>query len=146
MKLISKASLQIQKSREEVFEAIVNPELMTKYFISESTGKLETGSEVYWKFPEFKDSYLVKEVKVIPNALISFVWDPETVVTIRLEKYREHDTIVSVEENGKEINEANLDWVISNTGGWANFLASMKAYLEYSISLRKGAYQFMSKQ
>jgi hypothetical protein len=35
--------------------------------------------------------------------------------------------------------------VIGNTEGWANFLACMKAYLEYGIQLRKGAFDFMRK-
>jgi hypothetical protein len=28
---------------------------MTKYFISESSGRLESGKEVIWKFPEFEE-------------------------------------------------------------------------------------------
>ena len=46
-------------------------------------------------------------------------------------------------QNGEVFNEQNLKWVIQNTAGWANFLACMKAYLEYGINLRKGAYEFM---
>lgn len=41
MKLTSKARLQIQKPVNEVYNAIVNPEHMSKYFIEASTGKLE---------------------------------------------------------------------------------------------------------
>lgn len=48
MKLTAKASLQIQKPIEKVFEAIVNPEQITKYFISESSGRMETGKELIW--------------------------------------------------------------------------------------------------
>lgn len=29
-----------------------------------------------------------------------------------------------------------------NTEGWANFLACLKAYLDYGINLRKGAFDF----
>ncbi len=35
---------------------------MTKYFISESSGRLEIGKEVVWKFPEFPDRFTVKQV------------------------------------------------------------------------------------
>ena len=59
MKLESKAAIQIQKPIEDVFEAIVNPEKMTQYFISESSGKLESGNEVIWKFPEFEAGQFV---------------------------------------------------------------------------------------
>ena len=146
MRLESKATIQIQKPIEEVFEGIVNPEKMTKYFISESSGRLESGKEVIWKFPEFEDKFPVKEIKIENNSSISFVWDPETVVKITLEKLPDDSTIVRVNENGKELNEANLKWVLENTEGWANFLACLKAYLEYGINLRKGAFEFMRKE
>ena len=145
MKLISEATLQIQKPIEEVFEGIVNPMKMTKYFISESSGRLESGGEVIWKFPEFPDKYPVKDIKIETNRSVSFVWDPETVVNIVLEALPDKSTIVKVTENGKELNDDNMKWLISNTGGWANFLACMKAYLEYGIQLRKGAFEFMRK-
>lgn len=143
MRLESNASIQIQRPIEDVFEGIVNPEKMTKYFISESSGQLESGKEVIWKFPEFEDKFPIKEIKIENNSSISFVWDPETVVIIKLEKLPDNSTIVRVNENGKELNEDKLKWALENSGGWANFLACMKAYLEYGIQLRKGAFEFM---
>ena len=145
MKLIAKATLQIQKPIEEVFEGIVDPTKMTKYFISESSGRLETGKEVLWKFPEFADRYPVRDIKIETNRSVSFVWDEGTKVTIALEAFSDKSTVVKVTTSGKEYNEANLKWVIGNTEGWANFLACMKAYLEYGIQLRKGAFDFMRK-
>lgn len=113
MILESKAILQIQKPIEEVFEGIVNPEIMTKYFISESTGRLETGKEVTWKFPEFDDQFVVSEVKIDENKSISFVWDPETVVEITLEQLLDNSTIVRINEKGKQLNEL---WKILEVG------------------------------
>src|SRR5690606_34541342 len=111
MKLIAKATIQIQKPIDEVFEGIVNPEKMTKYFISESHERLETGKELIWKFPEFPDECPVKEIKTEINHSISFVWDPETVVSIVLETQPDNSTVVKVTEDGKVYNENNLKWV-----------------------------------
>ena len=146
MRLESNATLQIQKQINEVFGGIVNPEKMTKYFISESSGRLETGKEVLWKFPEFADRFPVTDVKIETDRSVSFVWDEGTKVTIALEAFADKSTVVKVTTSGKEYNEANLKWVIGNTEGWANFLACMKAYLEYGIQLRRGAFGFMRKQ
>ncbi|MAP54465.1 SRPBCC domain-containing protein [Altibacter sp.] len=145
MRLQSNAGLQIQKPIADVFEGIVNPVHMTQYFISESSGRLETGKEVVWKFPEFPDTFPITQVSVVPQHEISFVWDPETVVTITLEAMPDQSTVVRVNENGKELTEENLKWALENSGGWANFLACMKAYLEYGIRLREGAFDFMRK-
>jgi hypothetical protein len=54
-----------------------------------------------------------------------------------------NSTLVSVTEKGMENNEAGIKWLIGNTEGWANFLACLKAYLEYGINLRKGAFDFL---
>ncbi|MFA7617184.1 MAG: SRPBCC domain-containing protein [Weeksellaceae bacterium] len=143
MKLTAKASLQIQKPVEEVFEAIVNPEIMSKYFISESSGRMETGKELFWEFGDFPGKFPVKVTEVRPNSSVSFVWDDETIVRIILEEQTDKSTVVKITEGEKELNEKNLEWCLSNTFGWANFLDCMKACLEYGINLRKGAFDFM---
>lgn len=143
MILESNAAIQIQKSADEVFEGIVDPDKMTQYFISESTGRLETGSEVIWKFPEFPERFPISHIQCETNQSISFVWDPDTVVKITLEELPDKSTVVRVKEDGKEFNESNLKWALENSGGWANFLACLKAFLEYGVQLRKGAFEFM---
>lgn len=143
MKLVSTATLQIRKPIHEVYQTITMPEHMTKYFISESSGRLETAQDLEWKFPEFDMRFPITQVKTEENKSISFVWDPDTVVSIELTPFGEDNTIVKVTEDGKEMNDENMKWLISNVGGWANFLASMKAYIEYGVELRKGAYDFM---
>ncbi|MBD1434893.1 SRPBCC domain-containing protein [Sphingobacterium sp. DN00404] len=142
MKLTAKATLQIQKQIHEVFEAIVNPEKMTKYFISESTGRMETGKELLWEFGDFPGKFPVKVTEVQPNKFIEFVWDEETVVRITLEEQPDKSTVVKVTEGEKQLNEKNIKWLTDNTFGWGNFLDCMKAYLEYGIQLRKGAFDY----
>jgi len=145
MKLKAQATLQIQKTVDDLFEAIVNPDHMTRYFISESSGRMESGSTLTWKFPEFEERFPITQVNVQSPALISFVWDPQTTVNIFLEARDDQSTVVKITEGDKILNDTNLKWLISNTEGWANFLACLKAYLEYGVQLRKGAFDFMRK-
>jgi uncharacterized protein YndB with AHSA1/START domain len=145
MKLIAKATLQVQKPVSDVFEAIVDPDKMTKFFISESTGRMDSGKELHWKFPEFSDEFRIWNIVAEKDRLISFVWDKETIVKIQLEAQADGSTVVQVTEDGKDFNESNLKWLIGNTEGWANFLACMKAYLEYGVQLRQGAFDFMKQ-
>jgi hypothetical protein len=53
--------------------------------------------------------------------------------------------VATVTEKVMDVDEAGIKWLMSNTGGWANFLACLKAYLEHGINLRKGAYDFLRK-
>lgn len=144
-KLNSKAAISIHKPINEVFEAIVNPEIMTNYFISESTGKLEQGKEVIWKFPEFDEKFPVQTIEIIENKLIILNWDPETVIRIELEEDSNKNTTVRVSEEGYQADEKGIKWLTSQTQGWANFLSCMKAWLEYGVHLRKGAFDYMIK-
>ncbi|HCC94797.1 MAG TPA: ATPase, partial [Flavobacteriaceae bacterium] len=74
MKLTAKATIQIQKSKNEVFDAIVNPNKMNQYFIASSSGAIETGKIVEWKFPEFDDIFPVMGGDLKQDEYISFDW------------------------------------------------------------------------
>lgn len=143
LKLTAKAALQIQKPIDEVFEAIVNPDKITNYFIAKSSGRMETGKELIWEFGDFPGEFPVKVREVIANKSISFVWDEDTVVHITLDQQPDKSTVVKITEGDKELSEENLRWLTDNTSGWTNFLDCMKAYLEYGVYLRKGAFDYM---
>lgn len=143
MKVTAKASIGIQKPIEEIFEGIVNPEIMVNYFISKGSGRMESGKEIYWEFPEFDGSYPVSVREIRKDEYISFVWDPDSFVEIKLESLTNGDTVVRVFEEGHQPDDEGIKWVIGQSEGWANFLACMKAWLEYGIHLRKGAFDFM---
>ncbi|MBS4036147.1 MAG: SRPBCC domain-containing protein [Ignavibacterium sp.] len=143
-----KVALQIQKSVREVFEAIADPDKMSNYFISKSSGRMEEGKKLFWKFPEFDEEFPVRIDKVEKDKYISFYWDTdgnELLVEINLTSADNDSTLVMITEKSMENNEAGIKWLKGNTEGWANFLASLKAYLEYGINLRKGAFDFMKK-
>ncbi len=147
-KLEIRTALLIDKPTDEVFDAIVDPSKMINYFISKSTGRLEEGKTVIWQFPEIDLEFPVHVKQIDPatasgDRYISFTWNDlesvETLVEISLEP-KEHATLVIVKEKSRDNNEAGIKWLKENTEGWANFLACLKAYLEYGINLRYGAF------
>lgn len=140
-------AIQILKPVEEVFEAIVDPVKMSNYFISKSSGRMETGMQLMWKFPEFDPEFPVRAGKILKDEYISFYWDSEgkeLLVEIALSRRGENSTLVTVSEGSRPADEEGIKWIAGNSAGWANFLACLKAYLEYGINLRKGAFDFMS--
>ena len=143
-KLEIKTSLKIQKPLLEVFEAIVDPVKMSNYFISKSTGRIEEGKELIWQFPEFEMKFPIKVDKVERDKYISWYWEnaedkTQTKVEITLQPLKD-GVFVTVAEKSRENTEAGIRWLGGNTAGWANFLACLKAYLEYGINLRRGAF------
>lgn len=143
-----KASIQVQKPRADVFDAIIDPAKMSNYFIAYGSAKMEAGKEVKWTWPEFEGEFPVKVIKVNPNEMISFTWEmdgKDLLVEINLESRENDSTLVTVTEKEMSNDEAGIKWLGQNSEGWANFLACLKAYLEYGINLRKGAFDFMRK-
>ena len=143
-----KAAIQISKPANDVFEAIVDPEKMSNYFISQGSGRMKEGEIIIWKFPEFDAEAPIRTGKIEMNKYISFYWDIDFVlfVEMTLTSKPNNCTLVSITEKSRENDEAGIKWLIGNTEGWANFLACLKAWLEYGINLRKGAFDFMSEK
>ncbi len=141
-----KAAIQIRKSSKEVYQAIIDPKKMVHYFISHSTGKMEQDRSVTWKFPEFEGDVLIEVKNIIPAELITFEWEgakgKNLKVEITLIEMPDNTTVVKITEGKMEADKAGIEWYGGNTEGWANFLACLKAYLEYDINLRKGAFEF----
>ena len=143
-----KAAIQILKPLNEVFEAIVNPDQMCQYFISKSSGRMEEGKELIWRFPEFDLEFPVRIGKIEQDQFISYYWkidEEELWVEITLTIKENNSTLVSVTEKSRNNDEAGIKWLKGNTEGWANFLACLKAYLEYGINLRKGGFDFLKQ-
>ncbi len=138
--------LQILKPVHEIFEAIVEPEKMKNYFISRSSGKMEEGKQITWKFPEFEMEFPIRVGRIEKDRYISYYWttdDIEQLVEMTLTTTPNGATIVAITEKSRNNDAAGIKWLKQNTEGWANFLACLKAYLEYGINLRKGAFDFM---
>lgn len=144
-----KAALQISKPAHEVFEAIVDPEKMSNYFISKSTGRMEGGKELFWEFPEFDEQFPVRVDKIEKDNYISYYWDDvdgkPLLVEMKLIPQKNGSTLVRISEKSRKNDDAGIEWLQRNTEGWANFLTCLKAWTEHKINLRKGAFDFMIK-
>lgn len=146
MKLTANAKIQIQKPIEEVFQAIVDPDKMSHYFIAHGTGFLASDSTVSWTFPEFSDAFPVTGKEIQPNSYISFDWsggEANQLVELFLSSAEANSTLVRIVEHEMENDPDGISKMKGQTEGWANFLACLKAYVEYGINLRKGAFDFM---
>lgn len=115
-----KAALQILKPSHEVFEAIVDPVKMTNYFISESTGKMEEGRELTWRFPEFDMNVPIRVGKIMKDKYISYYWpegDRELFVEMNIEPFENNSTVLTVTEKSMKNDEAGINWLKGNTEG-----------------------------
>jgi len=131
--------MEIAKPAHDVFEAIVNPEEMSHYFISSGTGRMQSGKTVHWKFD--KGGGLDARVeRTDPDLFVSFFWKASGVearVAMELVPTGDNGTVVKISESEWPRDEKGTAGCIEQTQGWTHFLCCMKAYLEYGINLRK---------
>ena len=140
--LTVKTQLGILKPLHDVFEAIVDPEKMSGYFISSGSGRLELDKTITWIWEDYGAEHDIKVLKVEKDKFISFKWlasGVETLVEFTLEEKGKNKTLVKVKETGWPLDQEGVKQILGQTQGWANMLCCLKAYVEYNINLRLGA-------
>lgn len=149
MELKFQIHTKIQKPLAEVFDAVYNPEKLSKFFTTGgSSGPLDEGTTVTWSWHDYPGSYPVNVVKMVPNSLIALEWATasggySTRTEITFEELGPNETLVRIAESGWESNEQGLKDSYGNCFGWTEVLCCMKAWLEYGINLRLGAHEGM---
>ncbi|MGK7754716.1 MULTISPECIES: SRPBCC family protein [unclassified Roseovarius] len=139
---------RIAKPVAEVFEAVVAPERLSKYFTTGGArGRLETGAEVTWDFHDFPGAFPVQVQEVVQDERIVLQWEADhspgtwTTVTMTFEELEDGRTLVRISEYGWSETPDGLKSCLGNCEGWAGMLCAMKAWLEHGIILREGFYR-----
>ena len=135
----------------EVFEAVADPKQLSSYFTTGgASGRLEEGATVMWDFADFPGAFPVEVVDVVPDQKIELRWDandPDSpakyklTVTMNFKPTGDGRTMVEIEEKGWRQSEAGLESSYRNCMGWSQMLCALKAWIEYGINLREGAYK-----
>ena len=68
----TEVQMGILKPAQEVFEAIVDTDKMNKYFITTSTGRMESTKTITWSWEDYDVSHEVKVQNVEKDKLVSF--------------------------------------------------------------------------
>ena len=151
MELKFEVAGRIARPVEEVFEAVVDPGTLSRYFTTGGAeGRIEPGATVSWSFHDFPGAFPVEVVEVEKNKRIVLRWEADendpsakyhTIVTMRFEALEDGRTLVSIAEEGWRETPAGLKASYGNCMGWSQMLCAMKAWVEHGINLREGMYK-----
>jgi len=159
MDLTFKVSAHIARPVEEVFEAVVNPSQLSRYFTTGGAqGRIETGATVTWDFADFPGAFPVKVVSTVTNREIVLEWAANeggpadgdavttsagynTTVTMLFEPLPDGRTLVTISEQGWRDTPKGLAASYGNCQGWMQMLCALKAWLEHGINLRDGMFK-----
>jgi uncharacterized protein YndB with AHSA1/START domain len=136
---VVKAHMLIRKPVAEVFEALVDPVITSRFWFSKGSGRLEAGKQVRWDW-EMYGVFAHVDVKAIEqHKRILIEWngpDNPSSVEWTFERKGEGGTFVTVKNWGfGGAADAIVAQAIDSMGGFSLLLASLKAFLEYGIDL-----------
>ncbi len=140
---IAATGMLIRKPVAEVFEALVNPDITTKFWFTKGSGRLEAGKQVQWDWEMYNVSIQVTAKVIEPNTRIVIEWpgySGPTNVQWNLEPYdgasSGDSTFVRVTESGfSGTGDELVRYVADSTQGFTLMLAGLKAYLERNVRL-----------
>jgi uncharacterized protein YndB with AHSA1/START domain len=131
----------ILKPIDQVFQSIINPDILSNYFISKASGPIKQGETVTWFFDDVGVQLLVIIKTIKENELITFDWKASGITTqvdIALIAIDANLTSVIITEKSFQLNNTEVLKALQQTQGWTDFVCSMKAFLYCGINLRNG--------
>ena len=142
---------RIAKPCAEVYEAVADPDQLSRYFTTGGArGRLEPGAEVTWDFADFPGAFPVKVLEAEPPHRIVIEWDSQeavgesgtTTTTFEFEPFDDDTrTLVTITESSWRPTPTGAESAFGNCQGWTGMLAAMKAWIEHGINLREGFYK-----
>lgn len=142
--MVVEAQMLVRKPVSQVFEAIVNPEITTKFWFTKSSGRLEKGAKLRWDWELFGvgDNLTVLEFEQNQRIVIDWERDPTTAEWIFISR-PDGTTLVKICNWGfpSKCDEA-LAPMIDAKGGYVMVLAGLKAWLEHGVQLELVRDQF----
>ena len=137
--LVARAKMLIRRPAMEVFNAFVQPDLITKFWLKGTTGALGQGAQVEWQFMVPGATERVHVTAFDEPHRIAFAWSEGGLgVDMKFFEEQKGITVVSVEVRGFE-SEGGTDQVVNATEGFSIVLCDLKVLLEsgHSASLVK---------
>lgn len=142
---------RVARPRAEVYEAVADPEQLSRYFTTGGArGRLEKGNKVTWDFADFPGAFPVTVIDDDPPRRLVIEWagnhtsDPggTTRTTFEFESLDDDTrTLVTITERSWTPTADGAMAAFGNCEGWTGMLAALKAWLEHGINLREGYYR-----
>lgn len=130
------ASMLIRRPAHDVYEAFVDPKMLSRFWLSKASARLEAGKTVRWDFKIKGASADVQVKGLVPNRKIHIEWDEGVQVEWLFEEKAKDQTNVKI-----TVSQIKGDWKemmaygVDTVQGFTIVLCELKALLEKDISL-----------
>jgi uncharacterized protein YndB with AHSA1/START domain len=133
----AEAGMLIRRPVAEVFEAIVDPAITTKFWFTHGSDRLDSGKAVHWEWRMYGVSTTATVSEIVRNEKIVMQWgDPPTTVVWTFAEMPNEATFLEVHNFGFAGNgDEQVKEAVGSTGGFTLVLAGAKAWLEQGLML-----------
>jgi len=143
---VAKAGMLIRKPVDEVYEAFIDPNITTKFWFTNSSGRLEMGKRLCWQWAMYNASTTLEVKKLEPGKHILIEWgldDHPTLVEWTFTPQGKEATFVEITNSGfSGDGDAVVEQALGSAAGFEIVLVGLKAYLEYGLNLNLIADRF----
>jgi uncharacterized protein YndB with AHSA1/START domain len=134
-----KVGMLIRRPPADVFRALVDPDITTRFWFTKSSGNVEPGADLRWEWEMYGASANVSVQEVEQDSRILFDWgdgDESTTVEFRFIPHGHDATYVEVTETGlRGDGDQLVSRAAGSTGGFTIALCALKALLEHDVAL-----------
>lgn len=135
---VVRTGMLIRRPVQEVFEAIIEPSITTKFWFTKSSGRLEAGKRVRWEWEMYGVGTDVDVLEVEANRCILLNWSPPDINSVEwiFTPLGDSETYVSIINAGfKGEGDRIVSEALDSMGGFTMVLCALKALLEHGIVL-----------
>ncbi|GAB2908278.1 SRPBCC domain-containing protein [Streptomyces mayteni] len=142
---------RIARPAAQVYEAVADPEQLSRYFTTGGAkGRLTPGADVTWDFADFPGAFPVTVTEADPPRRLVIEWEGQATTgekgtTRTVFEFESIDsgqrTLVTITETSWQPTAEGAKAAFGNCEGWTGMLAALKAWVEHGINLREGFYR-----
>ena len=139
--LSAKAQILVRRPRDEVFNAFVDPAVMSKFWLNRRDKGMQEGETIGWFVGNAPDALEIEvRVKLIEKpSRIKIEWGTEnrfTTVSWMLHEHGPDWTRLQIEESGFVGSPDEIvSQVLDSTGGFNQVIVALKALLEHNSTI-----------
>lgn len=129
----TRVSMLIDAPAADITRAFVEPDWLTRFWLSSASGKLKVGQAVTWEFMVPGATAEVTATKIVPGEEVSWRWEDGN-VTVSLEPVGTSTAVTVVHEGYPGSRDEQVNSALDGTEGFAIVLCDLKTLLESGTS------------
>jgi uncharacterized protein YndB with AHSA1/START domain len=125
----ARVTMLIEASAKDVYDAFIEPEILSRFWLSRSSGPLRVGEAVVWDFMVDGASAQTIATRLHTHSHIEWQW-PDGAVEIKFEPFDTGTAVTLINSGFQGDHPEQVEQALNATEGFAIVLSDLKTLLE----------------